>query len=211
MLKAILHSTTWFDYERGRHNQQECYGLLGKEFSLDPADIEQAFSQARDSLQPNRELIAFIRELKSQSNGQLRIFAMSNISAPDYHYLRAKSVDWSIFDDIFPSGIVGKRKPDLCFFRHVIDAANLEPHRTVFVDDNLDNVLSARSLGFQGLVFNDTQNVMRALRNLVGDPVTRGRRFLSQHAGNLHSASEDGEDMRENFSQLLILSLTKDL
>jgi FMN phosphatase YigB (HAD superfamily) len=209
-LKAILNSTTWFDYERGRLSQDECYHRVGTQFSLDPSEIEQAFIQARDSLQPNEQVIACIRELKANSNGQLRVFAMSNISAPDYECLRTKPADWSIFDHVFTSAAVGERKPNLAFYRHVIAAASVDPQRAIFVDDKLDNVLSARSLGFHGIVFDEPEKVLRTLRNLVGEPIPRAREFLSTNAGVLNSVTDTGIELYENFAQLLILEATED-
>ena len=209
-LKRILSTSTWFDFERGLLSQEVCYERVGAEFSLDPAEIRKAFDQARDSLQCNDALISLIRELKCQSGGQLRVYAMSNISSPDYDYLRTKPADWSIFDRIFTSCAAGERKPNLGFYRQVIAQADVDPLRTIFVDDKVDNVTSARSLGFNGIVFDRPENVMRSLRNLIGDPITRGREFLHRSAGMHDSITDDGTTLKENFSQLLILEMTND-
>ncbi|TFK44736.1 Haloacid dehalogenase-like hydrolase-domain-containing protein [Crucibulum laeve] len=214
-LRAIISSPTWFNYERGRLSEGDCYAAVGKEFSLEPEEIKKAFQQARDSLVANHDLIDLIRELKAESRGRLRVFAMSNISLPDWEVLRTKPADWSIFDQVFTSGAAGERKPNLGFFRSVTEKADLDPRHTIFVDDKLENVLSARSLGFHGIVFDNPVPVKRALRNLVGDPVTRGREFLEQNAGKLLSVTDSSEKreaviLEENFAQLLILEATND-
>jgi len=214
-LHKILSSPTWFDYERGKLSEGDCYATLGEEFILEPEEIRRAFQQARDSLQANDDFIALIRELKTQSNGQLRVFAMSNISLPDYEVLRTKSADWAIFDEVFTSGAAGERKPNLGFYRHVLAATGVEPRQTIFVDDKLENVLSARSLGLHGIVFENPEPVRRALRNLIGDPVERGRGFLNQNARYLPSITASTDkypaiELHENFSQLLILEATND-
>lgn len=214
-LHKILSTHTWFDYERGRLSEDDCYTRLGQEFSLQPQEIQRAFQQARDSLQANDEFIALIRELKAQSNGQLRVFAMSNISLPDYEILRTKPADWAIFDEVFTSGAAGERKPNLGFYRQVLTATGVEPRQTIFVDDKLENVLSARSLGLHGIVFENPEPVRRALRNLIGNPIERGRIFLKQNAGRLFSVTASTEqcpaiELHENFAQLLILEATKD-
>ncbi|KAG5731379.1 Phosphatase yihX, partial [Termitomyces sp. T112] len=212
-LREVLSSPTWFDYERGRLSEADCYAKVGQEFMMEPDEIAQAFQQARDSVRADDELIALIRELKAQSNGELRVFAMSNISLPDYEVLRTKPVDWSIFDRVFTSGTAGERKPNLGFFKQVLSATGIDPQRTIFVDDRSENVLSARSLGLYGIIFDDPKTVARALRNLVGDPITRGRAFLKQNAGRLLSVTDKNDkhaavELRENFAQLLILEAT---
>ncbi|KAG6869126.1 hypothetical protein C0993_001691 [Termitomyces sp. T159_Od127] len=216
-LREIVSSPTWYDYERGRFSEADCYAKVGEEFMLEPDEIAQAFRQARDSIQADDELIALIRELKAQSNGELQVFAMSNISLPDYEALRTKSEssDWSIFDQVFTSGLAGERKPNLGFFRHVISATGIDPQKTIFVDDRSENVLSARSLGLHGIVFDNSKTVARALRNLIGNPITRGRDFLRQNAGRLFSVTDKTDnhaavELRENFAQLLILEATND-
>jgi len=210
VLLNILSSTTWNDYERGRISQEECYTRAGREFSVEPTELSRAFQEARDSLQPNEDLISVIRHLKARSKGTLQVFAMSNISAPDYEFLRAKSTDWSLFDDIFTSAGVGERKPHLGFYRAVLSSTRVDPSRTIFVDDKVENVLSARSLGMYGIVFDDQRKVIRELHNLLGDPVERGRQYLTLNAKKLQSVTGNGILLRENFSQLLILEATCD-
>ncbi|KAG1872508.1 HAD-like domain-containing protein [Suillus subalutaceus] len=208
VLRKILSSPTWIDYERGRISQAECYARVGGEFSVDPTEVGRAFQDARDSLQSNEELISVIRHLKARSDGMLHVFAMSNISAPDYEFLRTKPVDWSLFDGIFTSAGVGERKPNLGFYNAVISSTGADPSRTIFVDDKMENVLSARSLGMHGIVFDDHRKVVRALYNLLGDPVERGRQYLTVNAKKLLSVTDNGNLLRENFSQLLILEAT---
>ncbi|KXN92452.1 Alpha-D-glucose-1-phosphate phosphatase YihX [Leucoagaricus sp. SymC.cos] len=211
-LRSIFNSPTWFDYERG---QNDCYAAISTELDVSPEDVRLAFQAVRDSHQADHDFIAFIRELKEQFNGSLRIYAMSNISLPDWEILRTKPADWSIFDEVFTSGSAGERKPNLGFYRHVITATGLQPQRTVFVDDKLENVLSARSLGFCGIVFDGPSAVKRALRNLIGDPIERGLEFLERNAGKLESTTKATPThevivVEENFSQLLILEATGD-
>ncbi|TFY83564.1 hypothetical protein EWM64_g453 [Hericium alpestre] len=207
-LKSILSSPTWHRYECGRISQDECYRLIGEQFSLDPTEVQQAFADARDSLQPNDSFIGFVRALKAESNGKLRVFAMSNISQPDYEVLRTKPADWSAFDEIFTSAAAGMRKPNLGFYRHVLEKTGTDPHSAVFVDDKLDNVLAARSLGLHGVVFDSPDNVRQALRYLMSDPASRGEKFLEARAGQLESVTDTGLQIGDNFAQLLILEAT---
>ncbi|OCH93767.1 HAD-like protein [Obba rivulosa] len=210
ILKEILNSATWYEYERGSITQHECYERVGVEFGIAPSEIHNAFKQARDSMESNDELIALVRELKEQSDGELLVFALSNISLPDYEYVLTKPADWSIFDKVFPSALVGERKPHLGIYKHVIAETGVDPRTTVFVDDKIDNVLSARSLGMHGIVFDKHEDVMRALRNIFGDPVRRGREYLRRNARKLESITDHGVAFGENFTQLLILELTSD-
>lgn len=209
MLRKILSSSTWYEYERGQLDEVECYGRVGNEFSIHPEEVRRALDQARNSLDPNEDLISLIRELKDL-DPTLKVFAMSNISIPDYQFLRTKAVDWSLFDRIFTSGAAGERKPNLGFYRYVLSETGCDPYRTIFVDDKQENVLSARSLGLHGIVCDDHTKVKRSLRNLLGDPVIRGQEFLQRNAGKHYSVTDNDVELRENFGQLLILEATED-
>lgn len=117
MFKAILHSPTWALYECARISQEECYRLLSEQYSLGPMELSRAIDDACASLEANDEFIQFIRTLKEESSGTLRVYAMSNISQPDYEVLRGKPARWDVFDDIFTSAAAGMRKPNVGFFK----------------------------------------------------------------------------------------------
>ncbi len=110
----------WFDYKRGRISQAEAYTRLGKEFSTEPADIEVAFKQAQELLHLNEDLLALVRELKAQFHRQLRVFALSNISLPHYEFVCTLPTDWSIFNKVFASAVVGECKPALAIYEKVV-------------------------------------------------------------------------------------------
>ncbi|KAH9164229.1 Haloacid dehalogenase-like hydrolase-domain-containing protein, partial [Lactarius sanguifluus] len=208
MLKAMPSSTIWHDYERGNLSEDECYRLVGDKFSLDPEEFRRAILDARDSIRPDDAFVRFIRDLQAEAQGALRIFAMSNISAPDYEVARARPEEWGIFERVFTSAAAGMRKPELCFFKFVLDQIKAEPSSVVFVDDRSENVLAARSLGMNGIVFDDVQRVRQSLRMFTGDPVSRGLSFLEARVGQLESETDDGKIVAENFAQLLILEAT---
>lgn len=210
VLKSFLSSSVWRDYECGRLSEDECYRLVGEKFSLDPAEVRRAILDARASLLPDNAFIDFIRELQAEAQGALRIFAMSNISAPDYEVARGKPADWSIFERVFTSADAGMRKPDLCFYKFVLDEIKADPTSVVFVDDRFENVLAARSLGINGIIFDDVKRIRQALRYFVCEPESRGLAFLKERAGRLESVTSCGQTVPENFAQLLILDATKD-
>ena len=209
-LHSILLSSTWFEYEKGNLGEEEVYGLVAAEFSLDASEIGAAFRAAQDSIQIDHSMVALLHELKENSG--IRLFAMSNISAPSWEVLRRKGrpEDWALFERIFTSAAARERKPNLGYFRHVQESTGIDPHRTAFVDDKLENVVSARSLGFKGIVFTSFDEVARELRTLVRNPIIDGEKYLRDHAKKMKSVTDTGVVLEENFGQLLILQVTGD-
>ena len=209
-LNAILVSPTWADYECDLISQQDCYERVSNEFHIPPSEIETAFNQSRDSSKSNDEMLDFVRELKRQSDGKLQVYAMSNMSGPDHEYLMTKPADWSLFDKVYTSAAVGERKPNLGFYRHVLDDAAADPRSVVFVDSKPENVLTARSFGMCGIVFDDQKHTVQAIRNAIEDPIQRARSYLQRNAKLLYSIASNGITLKENFAQLLILEATRD-
>jgi histidinol phosphatase-like enzyme len=103
---------------------------------------------------------------------------------------------------------VGQRKPNPGFYEYVLKVTNTEPKNAVFVDDKVENVLSAEYLGFHGILFSDSLLVAQALRNLLGDPLKRGQAFLDRNAKMMVSETDYGISIKDNFAQLLILEAT---
>jgi putative hydrolase of the HAD superfamily len=57
------------------------------------------------------------------------------------------------FDHYTFSCNIKANKPDAVVFQHCLDALNLKPEETVFLDDRETNVEGARKLGMHGIVF----------------------------------------------------------
>ncbi|KAK8155751.1 HAD-like domain-containing protein [Phyllosticta citrichinensis] len=188
----FLDSPTWHAYDCGTFGQEECYTRLAEQFGVAAADIGDAFQRARDSLAQEKVLVDTILELR-RAHPELRVFAMSNISGPDWAYLK-KEFNWEIFDRVFTSCEAGMSKPDLRFNRLVLEQANASPSETVFVDEKLENVIAARSLGVTGIVCESSAEVRRKLLNLLSDPLQRGNIVV-----------------RDHFAQLLAYEVTGDL
>lgn len=117
-MREILRSVHWFEYEKGNLAEERAYYLVAQEFNLSAADVKKAFQAARDSLQSNPQLLELIRELREAG---IAIYAMSNISAPDWDVLSTKATpeEWALFDHTFTSQVPfsnsGRRGTDTKF------------------------------------------------------------------------------------------------
>ncbi|KAI5118895.1 hypothetical protein M0805_002811 [Coniferiporia weirii] len=208
IIKQMMSSPSWNDFECGRISQETCYETLGSRYAVAPADIARTFDGARDTIRFEVQLFQHIRMLKEQYG--LTVYAMSNISREDYDYIRALGTDWDVFDGFFPSFSAGLRKPDLGFFHKVISQTGTNPRKAIFVDDKLDNVIAARSVGIHAIVFHNVDQAVQAITYLVCDPVERARNFLQRNAGSLQSMTNTGILISEKFAQYLILDVTND-
>lgn len=204
-LREILSTPVWHSYERGEVTRDSCYELSARQLSLQASEIAEAFAQARESLQPNYAIVSFLRGLKVDPS--IQVYAMSNIGREDFEELATK-MDWLLFDHVFTSGAVGKRKPEPGFYRHVLDQIGLAGNQVVLIDDKEDNVHAAQELGIRGYVFGDS--TVPTLRHMLDSPVGKGWRYLFQNAKQCNSITNSGVTFADNFSKLLILDTLQD-
>ncbi|KAI1770584.1 HAD-like protein [Hypoxylon cercidicola] len=209
---TIMNSTTWHDLDRGRFTIKEACKDFGAILGVAPSVVEVALEEAQLSLTINAPLAQTILDLKT-SSPDLELYIMSNISREHYKTVRNLGLPWSIFNSIFISGEVGMRKPDLCFFRHVIQQIGVDPSHIVMIDDTVENICAARSLGMYGLLADDeAAKTGDALLNLLLDPLQRAETYLKNNAKNHHCAAEGYENivLKDNFAQMMIWDLTGD-
>ncbi|KAI9150073.1 Short-chain dehydrogenase/reductase [Paramyrothecium foliicola] len=204
-LREILSTPIWYSYDRGEITRDVCYRLSSEKFSFSVSEIAEAFAQARESLQPNPDVIAFIRELKQDAS--VRVYAMSNIGKEDYEGLLEK-MDCALFDRVFTSAAAGMRKPESRFYHYVSDQVGLTASQIVFIDDRKDNIQAAQALGIHAFVFDES--IVRALRHIFDNPAAKGWRWLFQNAKHCNSITDNGIAFADNFAKLLIVDTLPD-
>ncbi|KAF4435943.1 hypothetical protein F53441_13371 [Fusarium austroafricanum] len=205
----VLDSTPWHDYERGTISEEHAYNQVSQAFNIDLETWTQAFEQMMDSMQANLALISAIKELK-QIYPALKICCFSNIPAPELDLLKDEIESWGIIDQFVSASDLGQRKPDKSSFYGFLEQTQESATSCIFVDAKLQSVIAAQTLGFKGILFDNTQSLVRKVHNLLGDPVTRASRFLKRNAKNLFWMLSLKQMQPDNYSQLMILQNTGD-
>lgn len=95
-------------------------------------------------------------ELLLKLKNKYRTFLMSNINDIHYthimNYLRREfnmTGNDHLFEKIYYSHLVGKRKPEAAFFQQILDENQLNPAETLFIDDSPQHLATAQQLGIQ--------------------------------------------------------------
>ncbi|KAK7743157.1 hypothetical protein SLS53_004242 [Cytospora paraplurivora] len=204
-LRDILSTPIWYSYDRGEITREACYEQSAQRFSLPAAEIAEAFHQARQSLQPDHTIVSFLRELRKDP--AIKLYAMSNIGKEDFDELGEK-MDWTLFDRVFTSAAAGTRKPELGFYRRVLEQIGVAGDKAVFIDDKEENIQAARELGIRGFVFGES--TVETLRSIFDTPVSKGWRYLYQHAKHCDSVTNTGVTFSDNFAKLFIVDTLHD-
>ena len=104
--------------------------------------------------------VEILRELKGQGR---QLCALSNWSAETFPLAQERFDFLAWFSRIIVSGQVGLAKPDPAIFRLALEQCGLVAERTLFIDDVLENVEVARSLGLQAIQFRSPEQLRAEL------------------------------------------------
>lgn len=107
------------------------------------------------------ESVALLDELRA---GGYRLAALTNWSAETFPVARERFPFLAWFDDIVISGVEGIAKPDPAMFALALRRTGFVPERTVFIDDNLPNIVGARAAGLHAVHFVSAQQCRDDLR-----------------------------------------------
>ena len=147
--------------ERGEFTDEEFSSFLKEGLGLD--NTHEEIIEAWNSLL--LELPAARVDLIQDLNVKYGIYCLSNTSHPHIvacnHILRQSTGIGDlkhIFDTAYFSYEIAMRKPDLEIYEFVLKDIDALPEEVLFLDDNLDNIKAAASLGIQTIHVDITKN-----------------------------------------------------
>ena len=105
-------------------------------------------------------------DILSSLRGRVRLLALTNWPHETFDLIRSRFefLDW--FDGIIVSGSEGIAKPDQEIFELLADRYDLDPTRTLFIDNSSQHVAAAANLGYQTHHFEGPGGLTRQLRRV---------------------------------------------
>lgn len=148
----------------GKAEAEDIWRWVGKELALSEEDLQQLRQDYWSGDAVDYELIDVIRSHR----GSYKTAMLSNA----WPNLRPAIENQWKFDDAFDlmviSAEVGLVKPDARIYQHTLQALEVEPSASVFLDDFIENVEGARSVGMQAIHFQDPTQALGELNHLLG-------------------------------------------
>jgi HAD superfamily hydrolase (TIGR01509 family) len=159
---AVMTRIRLQDHETG---QLPGHGLLERLRGLTrtgAASLEELRAKWLDMF----ELEATMVELAHRLSERHRVFLLSNIGDLHWAHLAREYRLHAIGHGALPSYIAGVMKPHPGIYAEAERRFALEPSATVFIDDRVDNVATARARGWHGIVHHDHGSTRAALHEL---------------------------------------------
>ncbi len=126
-----------------------------------PQDWEEGLVKARrQSIHISSEMYALVNQLKEE---QLTIALLSNIDKPLATLLRNEGL-YAPFDPCLLSYEIGAWKPDLQSYEILLAELDLPASDIVFIDDKVENVDAAKTLGIDAILFESVEGIRAELK-----------------------------------------------
>lgn len=138
------------DYEEGRVSSADFFKHVSAALAAPDLGYEEFCSAWSDIFFDSGEMLAWLKELKKD----FRLHLVSNINELHYAFIRKNFSDHiAVFDDIFLSYEIGRRKPHREIYDQAIRASGCDMPQCLYIDDREDLVAAARQMGIRSVVF----------------------------------------------------------
>jgi FMN phosphatase YigB (HAD superfamily) len=114
---------------------------------------------------PGIEILNRCAEYTDSLGNKHRLFVLSNLDLDSLGKLKEKFPEiFARFEGILVSAMVSYKKPDPRIFSHLLNLYDLKAENSIFIDDKVENVIAARSLGITGILCDNHESVAKELK-----------------------------------------------
>jgi len=167
-MEAFLAHIGWEEWnlqqDKGR-SMTEATELLQRQFPEYHAKIQLFYEQWDKMLKGEiPENVALLQELKQKHT--YKLYGLTNWSAETFPIAMKRFSFYKLLDGVVVSGEEKLIKPDEKIFRVIVERYHLDPKSTLFIDDNPNNIATARSMGFLTIHVTEETDLRHALHVL---------------------------------------------
>ena len=109
--------------------------------------------------------IDILKKIKDKYNNIKIIIATNHVSFIRNFIGETFGVDY--LDDILISAEIHKIKPDSEFYRFVLQKYKIKPGELLFIDDNVNNINSAKNLGIETIKVDENSNIFDEIEKII--------------------------------------------
>lgn len=138
--------------ETGKIGEEDFYKELNKHTGLNLSALEIRTAWNAMLLSFREESLQFLKSIRPKYNTYLlsntNFIHLTSIEEIFYEKKRTRTFE-EYFDEAFYSCEIGLRKPDLTCYEWVLNKTGIDPARTIFIDDSVQNIEGAKKSGMQ--------------------------------------------------------------
>jgi len=150
------------DFSRGKITENIFWEKVCSRLNVAEPSVDSLLNEAFKSVYFEKtDVISFVSSLKKG----YKLALLSNTEMPMVKYFREKNYDF--FDTTVFSCLEGVTKPDKKIYGIALERLQVKPHEAVFIDDKEENVVAAKSVGMNTILFGQFEQFKKELLSLL--------------------------------------------
>ena len=156
ILKDIFYSEEWLKLDNGDITTKEAIDSIASRSVLKREEIVVVFNFRSDIMYPINSNVQLLSALKKRN---FKLYYLSNFPLDVFEEIKSDYYFFRYFDGGIISSEVKLSKPDLRFYRLLLEKYALLPDESLFIDDLEINVKAAETVGMKGLATFGNHNI----------------------------------------------------
>ncbi len=146
--EEIFKSEKWLSLDKGTITEEEAIDIISKRIPGKKKYVKETIESFNEMLYPQDSYVELAYELKKK---RLKLYLLSNFPKLAFQEVYEKYEFFKIFDGGIISSSYQLLKPEKEIFYALIEKYNLDPKKTLFIDDTKENTDMAKTIGFKTL------------------------------------------------------------
>jgi 2-haloacid dehalogenase len=114
-------------------------------------------------LGPIQGVVEILYQLKAMGYA---LYGLTNWSSEKFELVRHKYEFFRLFESIVVSGEIHLVKPDERIYAVMLEQIKRSPRQCVFIDDSLNNILTAQTMGFIAIHYQSPEQLLNELESI---------------------------------------------
>ncbi len=165
IMKLIFMEGHWHDFDRGLYDHDQLIELFVSKRPDLEKDIHFVVNESYELLQPIFEM----HELALQLKENYEISILSNMAKPTAEYILKKYPIFQEFHLPLFSYQHKLIKPQSEIYQIQLDILNKQPHECLFIDDKIENIETAKSLGMHAIQMTTPEDTIPLIKQLLNE------------------------------------------
>jgi len=155
----------WNDEQDGGRSFEEATELLLEKHPEWSVPIQAWYGRWKETIAgPVQGTVEILKSFKE--NSDYRLYALTNWSAQTFPWALDNFDFLHWFEGIVVSGVEKTRKPYPDIYKTLFDRYTIDPSKALFIDDNVKNIESAKTLGLTTIRFQSPEQLKEDLIKL---------------------------------------------
>jgi len=162
-LKKYLNDELIVQFEKGLIGDNQFRNKVREKFFIDADDdtFDKAFNATLVKIKD--DAINCVKKLKQCGN----VVLLSNTNEIHYKYFNKECEElFNLFDELYFSHLIGSRKPESEIFQILLNKTGFASYETLFVDDSIENISTAKDLGFETYIIDEVNSLSDLAHNV---------------------------------------------